>query len=178
MTVYLPPPEIISARPYLLAIDRAARGLGRYELTSFFATPNAVSSFVTDIISHFQSKIAQLDAVVGIDALGFPVAGALGDRLGVPIILARKKGKLALQAEDMVRTDAFEDYSVTREGVKGLEIRKDLLRSGMKVIVLCVSHPALSLSEKDRKRPRGIEVDGSHSLCECTGTNGLIQEHK
>ena len=144
MTAYLPLREIISARPYLLAIDRAPRGLGRFELTSFFATRNAVSSFVTDIIDHFQNKISQLDAVVGIDALGFPVAGALGDRLGVPIILARKKGKLALRAEDVVSTDEFEDYSVASQGGKGLEIRKDLLRSGMKVIVLCVSHLSLS----------------------------------
>jgi adenine/guanine phosphoribosyltransferase-like PRPP-binding protein len=131
-------PAILAARPYLLSIDRTPRGLGRYELTSFFATPNALSSFTSDTISHFSTHLPSLNAVVGLDALGFVAAASLGERLGLPIILARKRGKIALYDEDVVRTKEFRDYSVEKQGAKGLEIRRDLLKKGMKVIVVYV----------------------------------------
>ncbi|RSH95061.1 hypothetical protein EHS25_000147 [Saitozyma podzolica] len=129
------PPEILSARPYLLSIDRTNRGMGRYELTSFFADPSSLPNFVSDVCAHFAAKLP-VDAIVGLDALGFPLAGAMALRLGVGCVLARKRGKLALPKEEIAATDGIRDYSVERAGVKGLEIRKDLLRTGMRVIVV------------------------------------------
>jgi adenine phosphoribosyltransferase len=129
------PAEILSARPYLLSIDRTARGLGRYELTSFFADPSSLPKFVSDVCAHFTAKLP-VDAIVGLDALGFPLAGAMALRLGVGCLLARKRGKLALPTEEIAVTDGIRDYSVERAGEKGLEIRKDLLRRGMRVIVV------------------------------------------
>ena len=140
------PEDILAARPYLSYIDRTSRGLGRYELTSFFAHPDSLTLFTSDIILHLsdpsnpsndklQNGIESIDAVVGLDALGFIVAGALGCRLGKSVICARKRGKLALEKDDVIGRD-FEDYSVEKQGVKGLEIRKDLLRVGMKVLVV------------------------------------------
>jgi adenine/guanine phosphoribosyltransferase-like PRPP-binding protein len=137
LPLYLPPPEILSARPYLLDIDRTSRGLGRYELTSFFARPGNISSFIRDVISHFDlAGKLPIDAVVGIDALGFPLAGALAMQLGVGCVLARKRGKIALPPEEVLQTEGFRDYSAGRQGEKGLEIRRDLVREGMRVIVV------------------------------------------
>lgn len=142
MSTSLIAPDILSARPYLLTIDRTSRNLGRFELTSFFASLGSLPAFIADILQHFRPKLRRLDAIVGLDALGFPLAGALGDRLGLPVILARKKGKLALTDGEKLVV-GFEDYSVEREGVKGLEIRKDLLKDGMRVIVLYVSFTSI-----------------------------------
>jgi adenine/guanine phosphoribosyltransferase-like PRPP-binding protein len=136
LPAYPSDPDLLAARPYLLSIDRTARGLGRYELTSFFATPHALSSFLTDLVSHFQPSLLSLDAIVGLDALGFVIAGALGQKLNLPVILARKVGKIALREDDVVRSGGIQDYSVQTQGVKGLEIRKDLLKKGMKVLVV------------------------------------------
>lgn len=129
-----PPP--LTTRAYLHAVDRTSRGLGRYELTSFFATPGALSSFVADLATHFAPKLPFVDAVVGLDALGFVVAGALAERVGKPVILSRKGGKLALPAEEVVSSGAFADYSVVEKGEKSMEIRRDLLREGMGVLVV------------------------------------------
>lgn len=128
-----PPPP---SRPYLHAIDRTDRHLGRYELTSFFAAPSALSSFVSDLVAHFAPKLPAIDAIVGLDALGFVVAGALAERLGKPVILARKGGKLPLSEGEVVSSGRFADYSVEKRGEKSLEIRRDLLRPGMGVLVV------------------------------------------
>lgn len=140
--------EILEARPYLRAIDRTSRGLGRYDLTSFYAAPDALGLWVDDIAAYFSRPRSRqdngtdphpsepVDAIVGLDALGFPPAGALAYKLGVPLILARKRGKVPLPEDELYRTEDFEDYSVDRQGKKGLEIRRDLLKEGMRVIVV------------------------------------------
>ena len=165
---YYPSPTILARRPYLDAIDRSNRGLGRYELTTFFAQPDALSSFARDAAAHFPGHV---DAVVGLDAMGFVVAGAVGMVMGRPVICMRKKGKIALRAcpnplhstEGLptpppsatehgaasksggsrgceggckISTDDFLDYAAAREGTKGLEVRRDLLKPGMRVIAV------------------------------------------
>lgn len=134
--VSTPPPP--TSRPYLDAVDRNGRGQARYELTSFFATPGALSGFVADIAGHFASKLPTVDAVVGLDALGFVVAGALGQKIQKPVILARKAGKVAMPPEDVVKTGSYADYMAVKAGAaeKELEMRRDLLRQGMKVIIV------------------------------------------
>lgn len=123
-------------RPYLAAIDRTDRQKGRYELTSFFASPGALDALLCDIVGHFSGKLPRVDAIVGLDALGFVLAGGLAALTGKPAILARKGGKLPLAEGDKASTGAFGDYAVGREGEKALEIRRDLVRKGMRVIVV------------------------------------------
>ena len=126
-------------RPYLSAIDRTRRdGHVRYELTSFFARPGALQAFVKDTIDFFQAEMESLDAWVGLDALGFLVSGGLSAVTGKPVIPARKGGKLALPESDILRTGHISDYLKLDEKVmaKTLEVRKDLIKPGMKVIVV------------------------------------------
>ena len=141
-----PSAEFVKARPYLAAIDRTVRpGCPRYELSTFFATPSALRGFAQDILDHFADEIESLDAFIGLDALGFIVAGALGGMTGKPMIPARKGGKLALPEDGILRTSHISDYledeskGIKRTAVKKekmLEVRRDLIKPGMKVIVV------------------------------------------
>ncbi|KAL7424522.1 hypothetical protein Q5752_000206 [Cryptotrichosporon argae] len=131
-----PTPVPFAARPYLAAVDRTPRGLGRFDLTSFFAAPGALQAFVADLLVHFAAALPGVDAVVGLDALGFVLAGALGAAADRPVVLMRKRGKLALADDEKVGTGAFSDYAAAREGDKAFEVRRDLLKPGMSVIVV------------------------------------------
>lgn len=98
-----------------------------------------MSGFVADLAAHFSAKLPTVDAVVGLDALGFVLAGALGEKIQKPVILARKGGKIAMPRDEVASSAAYDDYTVKKgfagEG-KVLEFRKDLLRKGMKVIIV------------------------------------------
>lgn len=110
---------------YLSAVDRIPRGLGRSDLSPFFASPTAFPAFIADIVDHFSSK--EFDAIVALDAVGFVVAGALAAKLGKPLLLARKEGKLPLREEEKAVTEELVDYS---KKAKRFEIRRDLLTPG------------------------------------------------
>lgn len=120
--------------PYLQAVDRQPRGLGRSDLSPFFASPTAFPSFISDIVDHFASK--DFDSIVALDAVGFVVAGALAAKVGKPVVLCRKEGKLPLHEEEIARTEELVDYS---KKTKRFEIRKDLLTPGKSLIKLIVS---------------------------------------
>lgn len=118
------------------AIDRTCRpGVAKYDLSSFYASPGAMEGFVNDCIKHFDHVLPNIDAIVGLDALGFPMAGAVGYAARKPVILARKAGKLALTADEVLNSERIGIAQLGAEP-KPLEIRKDLLRPGMKVLVV------------------------------------------
>ncbi|KAL1407534.1 hypothetical protein Q8F55_006967 [Vanrija albida] len=129
-----PPPP--AHRPYLQAVDRTDRSKGRYELTSFFATPGALDGLLCDMVGHFSGQLPRVDAIVGLDALGFVLAGGLAALTGKPAILLRKGGKLALSGPELASSGTFDDYAAAREGGKALEVRRDLVRRGMRLIVV------------------------------------------
>ncbi|ORX35306.1 hypothetical protein BD324DRAFT_632273 [Kockovaella imperatae] len=136
--------QLIEARPYLASIDRTIRdGFPRYELSSFFAIPGALKAFSNDIISYFTGDIGTLDGWVGLDALGFIVAGSLAGITGKSMIPARKGGKLALPPDEILRTgpvndylDAYAERAGATKSVKTLEFRRDLIKPGARLIVV------------------------------------------
>ena len=144
--------DIARARPYLAAVDRTVRlpAIAKFELTSFFAQPNALQQFSADVIKFFGAGSAKedgsnpVDAWIGLDALGLIVGGALSGMSGLPMISARKEGKLSVPQDNVVRTKLTrtflmgtkDEYEVAEMGDKKLEIRKDLLTKGMKVVVV------------------------------------------
>lgn len=137
-----PPPE---HRAYLQCIDRTCRAnVPKYELTSFYAssvpsptseTPSsaplsALSAFVRDMYAYFYDRLDATDAIVGLDALGLPLAAGLAVLADKPMVTLRKAGKLALLDDEVARSQPL------YEGDKVLEVRKDLIRPGMRVIVV------------------------------------------
>lgn len=69
-----------------------------------------------------------LASVVGIDARGFILGGALADRLGLGFVPIRKKGKLP--------ADAFEASYALEYGEATIEVHKDAVSPGEKVVLV------------------------------------------
>lgn len=83
-----------------------------------------------DMIDLFADRYrdAGLAHVVGIDARGFILGAALADRLGLGFVPIRKKGKLP--------SDSFEASYALEYGEATIEIHKDAVSPGEKVVLV------------------------------------------
>lgn len=111
---------------YLDRIDTNTRGI-RYDVTPLFADYAAFSALVKDLAAPFAD--VEIDVVAGIDALGFIVGTAVAMHLKKGVLAIRKKGKLPVS----VNCVEFVDYTGQK---KGLEMRSDALKPGMKVLLV------------------------------------------
>ena len=68
------------------------------------------------------------DKIVGLDARGFPMAGALSASTGIPFSMARKKGKLPGET-------IFTEYEL-EYGTDELHLQKGAIEKGDKVLIL------------------------------------------
>lgn len=67
-------------------------GILFYDITSVLTNPDAFRHCVDSMIKLY--KGAELDAIAAVESRGFLFAAPFADRLGIPLILVRKKGKL------------------------------------------------------------------------------------
>ncbi|MGO8695375.1 MAG: adenine phosphoribosyltransferase [Rectinemataceae bacterium] len=67
-------------------------GILFYDITSILANPDAFRYCVDSMVRLYRG--AGLDAVAAIESRGFVFAAPFCDRLGLPLLLVRKKGKL------------------------------------------------------------------------------------
>lgn len=101
-------------------------GIIFYDITSVVSNIQAFNFVEAEMIRLYQSK--NLDKIVAVDSRGFLFAPLLAKALNLPIVLARKKGKLpnaTYQAE----------YEL-EYGSDVIEIQKLDLKSGEKVIIV------------------------------------------
>jgi adenine phosphoribosyltransferase len=111
---------------YLRLIDRSKLHYKRSDVTPIFAEPAAFASLVDDLLAPFRD--ANVQRVVGTDALGFVVGTALALRLGVGFVPVRKGGKLPVRNERV----AFKDYSGAE---KVFELRANPWPAGTRVLL-------------------------------------------
>jgi adenine phosphoribosyltransferase len=72
--------------------DFPKKGILFYDITSVLTNPAAFRYCVDSMVKLYKSD--GLDAVAAIESRGFLFAAPLCDRLGLPLVLVRKKGKL------------------------------------------------------------------------------------
>lgn len=72
--------------------DFPKKGILFYDITSIFVNPKAFSFCIDRMIELY--KNAHLDAVAGIESRGFLFAAPFAERMKLPLVLIRKKGKL------------------------------------------------------------------------------------
>jgi len=72
--------------------DFPKKGILFYDITSILAEPEAFRYCIDTMVSTYASE--RIDAVAAIESRGFVFAAPFADRLGIPLILIRKKGKL------------------------------------------------------------------------------------
>jgi adenine phosphoribosyltransferase len=81
------------------------------------------------VINEFASRIISLniDLIVGIESRGFWFGPAIADKLNIPFIPIRKKGKLP--------GDTFSKTYTLEYGSATIEIQKDRLKKGSRVLI-------------------------------------------
>ncbi|MDR1574418.1 MAG: adenine phosphoribosyltransferase [Treponema sp.] len=72
--------------------DFPKKGILFYDITSILAAPKAFSYCVEAMVDIYKGK--DIDAVAAIEARGFVFAAPFAVRMGIPLLLIRKKGKL------------------------------------------------------------------------------------
>jgi adenine phosphoribosyltransferase len=72
--------------------DFPKKGILFYDITSVLTNPDAFRFCVDAMVKMYRGEA--LDAVAAIESRGFLFAAPLCDRLGLPLVLVRKKGKL------------------------------------------------------------------------------------
>lgn len=72
--------------------DFPKKGILFYDITTILTAPAAFSHCLDAMVELYEDK--NIEAVAAIEARGFIFAAPFADRMGIPLILIRKKGKL------------------------------------------------------------------------------------
>lgn len=72
--------------------DFPKKGVLFYDITGILSVPRAFKFCLDSMVEMYKTE--QIDAVAAIESRGFVFAAPFADRLGIPLILIRKKGKL------------------------------------------------------------------------------------
>ena len=105
--------------------DYPKPGILFYDLTPVVADPDGLATCV-DLLTDAAGDL-DADVVLGIEARGFMLGGALAKALRVGFVLARKPGKLPWEC---VRAEYDLEY-----GTDGIELHRDAVAPGMRVLV-------------------------------------------
>lgn len=101
-------------------------GIQFYDVTTLLQNPEGFKEALNQMQAYIEPK--QPTKLVGIEARGFILAGALADRLGLGFIAARKPGKLPAET---IRQSYELEY-----GSNTLEMHIDAIAPGDKVIII------------------------------------------
>lgn len=107
--------------------DHPKPGIQFKDLTPILAHSPAFQA----AIDWFTDQIKEIapDALAAIDARGFIFASPVADRLGIPLVLVRKSGKLPPPVIKNEYSLEYDDYSA-------VEIRSDALTKGQRVVIV------------------------------------------
>ena len=113
-------------RDYIKSIpDYPREGIVFKDITPLFLDPRALRTAVDQMSSYADSL--GVDLVVSAEARGFMLGGAVAAQIGAGFIPARKPGKLPREVNSV-------EY-VLEYGVDALEVHKDALAGGARVLV-------------------------------------------
>jgi adenine phosphoribosyltransferase len=101
-------------------------GVNFRDVTTLFHDPAAFRA----VVDAFAASCAQsrVDLIAAVDARGFIIGGALAYKMGKPIVLVRKKGKLPYKT-------VSEDYAL-EYGTATIEIHADACKPGDRVLIV------------------------------------------
>lgn len=100
-------------------------GILFYDLMPLFESPSALAACVDGIAGWARPR--GVDVVLGAEARGFILGGAIARELGTGIACARKPGKLPYE---VIRREYDLEY-----GTDTLELHRDAIRPGQRVLV-------------------------------------------
>jgi len=115
-------------------LDRALRrvpdfpkpGILFYDITGILVNPDAFRFCINAMTDIYRNE--KIDAVAGVESRGFIFAAPFADRMGIPLVLVRKKGKLP-----------GEKWSCSYQleyGTAEIEIHKSDISPGQRILVI------------------------------------------
>lgn len=103
-------------------------GIMYQDMASIFQHPQGLLKVMTVFKNHINANGVEYDRIVGLDARGFPMAGALSATTGIPFAMARKKGKLP---GETISTEYELEY-----GTDELHLQSDSVLDNDRVLVI------------------------------------------
>lgn len=106
--------------------DFPKSGIVFKDITPLCADATGFRTFIDRLVTVCEDW--KPDAIVAVDARGFVFGGALADRLGIGVILVRKKGKLPAETDEV-------SYDL-EYGSATLEMHVGALEKGQRVVII------------------------------------------
>ena len=101
-------------------------GILFYDITSVFVNPEAFKYCIDKMVEIY--KDSEIEAIAGVDSRGFLFAAPLAEKLGIPMVLIRKKGKLP--------GDTYSCKYALEYGTAEVEVHKADVKKGKKYLVV------------------------------------------
>ena len=101
-------------------------GILFYDITGILVNPPAFSYCINKMIDLY--KKSNIDAIAAVESRGFIFAAPLAEKLGIPLVLIRKKGKLPGETYSC-------SYSL-EYGSAEIEVHKADIKKGQKFLVI------------------------------------------
>jgi len=137
---------------YETYFDRISeRAVGRYDVSALFDDYRVFDAVIADFVEPFRER--DIDAVAGIDALGFVLGTGVAMELAVGFHPIRKGGKLPIPDDDRIQ-QAVTDYTGEE---KCLELDAARVTPGLRVLVV------------DDWMETGAQMDAATSLVKQAG---------
>lgn len=116
-----------TVRDYIRTIpDFPHEGIMFRDVTTLFADARGMRLCIDQLLAPFAGD--RIDAVVGLEARGFILGGAVAHQLGCGFVPVRKKGKLP--------GPTFEQEYTLEYGTAIVEVHQDALPAGSRVLVV------------------------------------------
>jgi adenine phosphoribosyltransferase len=140
-------------------------GIGFKDITPVIQDPEAFDFVIDRMVAWGKERKPQV--VVGIESRGFLFAAPVANKMGLSLVLIRKKGKLPGKT---VSVKAPNEYAV-----EYFEMNDDCLKPGQKVLIVddLIATGSSTVSAIDLVKKLGGEVVGFASLVELSFLKGL-----
>ncbi len=127
MSILTPTPKTIQNLIRVIP-DHPRPGVLYQDMASVFNAPRGMQDVMTLFRNYISDNNIKFNRIVGLDARGFPMAGALSSETGVPFSMARKKGKLPGET-------IFTEYEL-EYGTDELHLQIDAINKDDQVIIV------------------------------------------
>lgn len=101
-------------------------GILFYDITGVLVNPDALKFVIEQMVEKYKNQ--KIDAVAGVESRGFIFAAPFAEKLGIPLILIRKKGKLP--------GDTYECSYALEYGTATIEVHKSDIKKGQNILVV------------------------------------------
>lgn len=139
--------------------DFPTPGILFYDITGVLTKPEAFQICLNKMYERY--KEVKIDAVAGVESRGFVFAAPLAEKLGIPLILIRKKGKLP--------GDTYGCKYALEYGTAEIEVHKADIKKGQRILVV----DDLIATGGTLKAAKNVIEQGGATVAEFFGIIGL-----